>query len=65
LISLRQKILAVPDNLCRKLTNIPDSAKARRILKETMISLLSELKNLPSAVTDTHWLKKLEADEGK
>ena len=30
-----------------------------------MISLLIELKDLPSAVTDPNWLRTLEADEGK
>jgi hypothetical protein len=30
-----------------------------------MISLLIELKDLPSAGSDPNWLKKLEADEGK
>ena len=35
------------------------------ILREAMLSLLSELKDLPQAVTDPNWLKKLEADDGK
>jgi hypothetical protein len=62
LVALRQKILALPDNLCRRIVNIPDSAQARRILRESMISLLNELKDLPQAVTDPNWLKKLEDD---
>jgi hypothetical protein len=64
LVSLRQRMLAVPDNLCRRIVNIPDPAQARRILKEAMLSLLSELRDLPQAVTDPNWLETLEADEG-
>jgi hypothetical protein len=65
LVSVRQRILAVPDNLCRRILNLSDPAQARRILKEAMLSLLSELKDLPQAVTDSDWLRTLEADEGK
>jgi hypothetical protein len=65
LISLRQRILAVPDNLCRKMVNVADATQARRILREAMLSFLNELKDLPQAVTDPNWLKTLEADDGK
>jgi hypothetical protein len=64
LVSLRQRMLAVPDNPCRRIVNIPDPAQARRILKEAMLSLLSELRDLPQAVTDPNWPETLEADEG-
>jgi hypothetical protein len=59
LLSLRQRILAVPDQICRRILNLSDPAQARSILREAMISLLSELKDLPQAVTDPNWLKKL------
>jgi hypothetical protein len=36
-----------------------------KALREIAVSMLNEIKNLPSAVTDSHWFKKLEADEGK
>ena len=65
LLSLRERILGVPDNLCRKMVNLPDASKARSILREAMHALLNELQDLPSKVTDPHWFKKLEADEGK
>ena len=65
LVALRQKILAVPDTLSRKLVNIPDPAQVRRILREAMLNLLNELQDLPSKVTDQHWLRTLEAEEGK
>ena len=48
LVSLRQKSLAVPDNLGRKLVNIPDPAQARHILRESMLNLLNELQDLPT-----------------
>jgi hypothetical protein len=37
LLSLRQRILAVPDRLARQLVNIPDVNKARTILKDAML----------------------------
>jgi hypothetical protein len=65
LVSSRQRILGVPDNLCRKMVNVPDASKARSILREAMHALLNELQDLPSKVTDPNWLQSLEADEGK
>ena len=63
LVSLRQRILAVPDNLCRKLVNIPDPAKTRAMLRESMLALLGELADLPAKVVDPNWLQKIEAGE--
>src|SRR4030095_8286650 len=48
LISLRQKILAVPNRLARQLVNIADVNKAKAILKDAMLALLTELADLPS-----------------
>jgi hypothetical protein len=50
LISLRQKILAVPDRLARQLVNVAEVKKARAILKDAMLALL--LADLPSKVTN-------------
>ena len=65
LISLRQRILAVPDQLCRMILNLSDPAQAKRILREAMLTLLNALKDLPQQVTDPHWLERLEAEDGK
>jgi hypothetical protein len=37
----------------------------RKALREIAISTLNEIKNLPSAVSDANWPKKLEAEERK
>ena len=65
LVSLRQRVLSVPDNLCRKLVNIPDPKQARMILREAMLALLNELKDLPSKVVDPNWLASLDEADGK
>jgi hypothetical protein len=65
LISLRQRILAVPGNLCRKVVGIFDVAQAKKILRQAMLSLLNDLRNLPQKVTDPNWLRTLEKEEGK
>ena len=63
LLSLRQRILAVPDRLARQLVNIPDVNKARTILKDAMLALLTELADLPSKVTNPRWLDEVAAEE--
>jgi len=66
LVALRQKILSIPAACARKILNVADLNQANRILREAMIQLLNELKDLPSKVTDPHWLRELEkADDGK
>jgi hypothetical protein len=70
LISLRQKILAVPDRLARQLVNVAEVKKAKAILKDALLVLLTELADLPSKVTNPRWLDEVaaeekDADEGK
>ena len=64
LLSLRQRILAVPDRLARQLVNIADAKEARTILRDAMLALLTELADLPSKVTNPRWLDEL-TDEDK
>ena len=63
LLSLRQRVLAVPDRLARQLVNIDEANKVRGILKETMLALLTELADLPSKVTNPRWLDEVAAEE--
>jgi hypothetical protein len=44
--------------------NLSDPYKAKAILKEMMISMLHEIKNL-QAVSDPNWLETLEKDNIK
>jgi hypothetical protein len=63
LLSLRQRILAVPDRLARQLVGIDDVNKARGILKEVMLALLTGLADLPNKVTNPRWLDEVAAEE--
>ena len=63
LLSLRQRILAVPDRLARQLVNIADVNNVRTILKQAMLALLTELADLPSKVTNPRWLDEVAAEE--
>jgi hypothetical protein len=63
LLSLRQRVLAVPDRLARQLVGITDVKKAKAILKEAMLALLTELADLPSKVTNPRWLDEVAAEE--
>jgi hypothetical protein len=42
-----------------------DAKAMRKALWEIAVSTLNEIKNLPSAVTDSNWLKTLEKNDGK
>ena len=63
LLSLRQRVLAVPDRLARQFVNIPDVNKARTILRDAMLALLTELADLPSKVTNPRWLDEVATEE--
>jgi hypothetical protein len=63
LLSLRQRVLAVPDRLARQLVGIDDVNNAREILRSAMLALLTELADLPSQVTNPRWLDEIAAEE--
>ena len=45
--------------------NIDDVNKARGILKDAMLALLTELADLPSKVTNSRWLDDRRRGEGE
>ena len=63
MISLRQRLLNLSSHT-HKLVGL-DANAMRKALREIAVNLLNEIKDLPSAVTDAHWFKKLEDDGGK
>jgi hypothetical protein len=63
MVSLRQRLLNLPVH-AHKLVGL-DANQMRKALREIAVSTLTELKDLPSAVSDPNWLRTLEADEGK
>jgi hypothetical protein len=52
LVAMRQKILNLPTTYCRRMVGLKDAAEASRALKEMAISILNEIKDLPSKVID-------------
>jgi hypothetical protein len=64
LVALRQKILSLP-TYSRQLLNISDQGEMAARLKEIAISVLNEIRDLPSRVTDPNWLETLEKDESR
>jgi hypothetical protein len=62
LVALRQAILNVPQTWCRRLMGLNDAAQVSRILREMALSLLGEIKDLPSKVTNPEWLDEIEKD---
>jgi hypothetical protein len=62
LVALRQRILAIPQTYCRRLLNISDPKAMQAVLKTMSLSMLEELRHLPTRVIDPHWLESLEKD---
>jgi hypothetical protein len=62
LVALRQRIMSMPSTYARRMVNLPDTKAAAAVLKEIAISVLDEIKDLPSRVSDPNWLQTLEGD---
>ena len=60
LVALRQKILNLPQTYARRMVGLKDAAQASKLLREMAISVLNEIKDLPSKVVDRDWLEKVE-----
>jgi hypothetical protein len=60
LVSLRQKILSVPQAYARRFVGLTDVNQASRLLKDMAVSVLNEIRNLPQQITDPHWIEKLD-----
>jgi hypothetical protein len=60
MVALRQRILNVPNTLQRRMLNRTDPRQVHRILREKMLRLLKDLKDLPQKVVDPDWLERVE-----
>jgi hypothetical protein len=60
LINLRQRILNLPQTYARRMVGLKDAAQASKMLRKMAISVLNEIKDLPSKVVDGNWLEKVE-----
>jgi hypothetical protein len=65
LVALRQRIMSMPSTYARRMVNLPDTKAAAAVLKEIAISVLDEIRDLPSRVSDLNWLDKLENGDGE
>jgi hypothetical protein len=62
LVSLRQKILTLPQAYARRCLGLTDVKQASKLLREMSISVLNEIKDLPKKVVDPNWLNELDED---
>jgi hypothetical protein len=60
MVALRQTILNLPQTYARRMVGLKDAAQAAKMLREMAISVLNEIKDLPSKVVDGNWLEKVE-----
>jgi hypothetical protein len=60
---MRQKILGLPHGWTRQRTGITDTRTMTKELEKMARSLLEDLRELPSRVTDPNWERSL--DEGQ
>jgi len=64
LIAMRQKMLSAPTTYARRILGLTDVREAAKILREIMISVLNEIKDLPQKVVDPNWLDELDEKDG-
>jgi hypothetical protein len=63
LITMRQRMLAVPQAYAGRLVGQGDPHEAAQILRAAMIECLDELKDLPAKVSDASWLERVTEEE--
>jgi hypothetical protein len=63
LVAMKQKILNQGPTYARRLTGLHDIRAVRKILDQAAISVLNELKDLPSKVTDPTNLRPTRANK--
>ena len=63
LISMRQRMLAVPQSYACRLAGLTDPHEAAQVLRAAMLECLDELKDLPARVTDASWLERVAEQE--
>ena len=62
MVSMRQKILALPHTWTRRLTGISDNKAMKSKLEEMARSLLDDLRQIPKTV-DSQWEASLDGDQ--
>jgi hypothetical protein len=62
-ISLRQRLLALPAQHARSLVNISDDREMQQKLDAIIREALDEVSSLPQRVSDERWLEKLDERE--
>ena len=60
-VAMRQKILNLPQTYARRLVGL-NNREIAQVLQEAAHSMLNEIKDLPSKVTDPNWLDTLDGD---
>jgi hypothetical protein len=65
LVSLRQRILALPNTYARRFLGLADAKQSAALLRELALGLLNEIRSLPEKVVDPNWLRTLEEEEAK
>ena len=62
LVAMRQKVLNLPHTYARRLVGLDDVREVKKVLEGAAHSILNEIKDLPSAVSDPSWIETLEKD---
>lgn len=55
--------LAVPQAYAGRLLGLTDAHEASQILRQAMIELLDELKDLPARVTEASWIERVVEEQ--
>jgi hypothetical protein len=60
LVCMRRQLLSLPGALAGQLAGLTDFHKIRMLLEGAVYGALNELADLPSKVTDPHWLEHID-----
>jgi phage terminase Nu1 subunit (DNA packaging protein) len=62
-VAVRQKMLGAPLTYHRRFLHIEDPHVALERLKDVMNTMLRELKDFPSKITDSHWMDTVDEED--
>ena len=65
MVSMRERMRHAPAKWARRFVGLSDAHAASQLLREMMLSVMTDLRGLPLAVSDPEWAQALDEERGK